>query len=44
MRMLKRDINQLAKLLVDQATGEVEPALELTGRAKAGQFGGLYKG
>lgn len=44
--MPKKDINQLAKFLVDQATGEVEtkPAPELTGRAKAGKLGGLKGG
>jgi hypothetical protein len=44
MHMPKKDINQLAKFLVDQATGEAEPAPELTGRAKAGQQGGLKGG
>lgn len=42
--MPKKDINQLAKFLVDQATGEVEPAPDLTGKAKAGQLGGLKGG
>ena len=42
--MPKKDINQLAKFLVDQATGEAEPTPELTGRAKAGQAGGLKGG
>lgn len=44
--MPKKDINQLAKFLVDQATGEVEAksAPELTGRAKAGKLGGLKGG
>jgi len=42
--MPKKDLNQLAKFLVDQATGEAEPAAELTGKAKAGQAGGLKGG
>ena len=42
--MPKRDINQLAKFLVDQATGEIDPAPELTVKAKAGQLGGLRGG
>lgn len=44
MHMPKKDINQLAKFLVDQATGEAEPTPELTGRAKAGKLGGLKGG
>lgn len=42
--MPKKDLNQLAKFLVDQATGEVDPTPELTGKAKAGQLGGLKGG
>jgi hypothetical protein len=42
--MPKKDLNQLAKFLVDQVTGEVETTPELTGRAKAGQSGGLKGG
>lgn len=44
--MPKKDISQLAKFLVDQATGEIhtKPAPELTGRAKAGKLGGLKGG
>lgn len=44
--MPKKDINQLAKFLVDQATGEIETKAtpELTGRAKAGKLGGLKGG
>lgn len=42
--MPKKDMNQLAKFLVDQATGQVEPAPKLTGKAKAGQLGGLKGG
>jgi hypothetical protein len=42
--MPKKDINQLAKFLVDQATEEGEPASDLTGKAKSGQLGGLKGG
>lgn len=42
--MPKKDINQLAKFLVDQATGEAEPAPEPTAKAKAGKLGGLKGG
>ena len=38
-----RDVNQLAKMIVDLTTGdETEP--ELSPRAKAGQLGGLKGG
>ncbi len=44
--MPKKDLNQLAKFLVDQATGETEvkPVPELSGRAKAGKLGGIKGG
>ena len=42
--MPKKDLNQLAKFLVDQATGEVPPKPEPTGKAKAGKLGGLKGG
>lgn len=38
-----RDINQLAKMIVDLTTGD-ETELELSPRAKAGQLGGLKGG
>ena len=42
--MPKKDINQLAKFIVDQATGEAESKPAPTGRAKSGQIGGLKGG
>ena len=42
--MPKKDLNQLAKFLVDQATGAIPAKPEPTGRAKAGQLGGLKGG
>lgn len=42
--MPKKDLNQLAKSIVDIATGDVAPEPELTGKAKAGQLGGLKGG
>ncbi len=42
--MPKKDINQLAKFLVDQATGEAEPVKEETARIKASRKGGLSGG
>jgi hypothetical protein len=38
-----RDINQLAKLIVDLSTGE-EKESEMSPKAKAGQLGGLKGG
>jgi hypothetical protein len=37
--MPKKDLNQLAKFLVDQATGAVEPA-EISAAATLGKLGG----
>lgn len=42
--MPKKDISQLAKFIVDQATGDAPTVPELTGRAKAGKLGGLKGG
>jgi hypothetical protein len=42
--MPKKDINQLAKFLVDQATGEVARTEEETARTKASRKGGLKGG
>ena len=42
--MPKKDLNQLAKFIVDQATGDAPVVPELTGRAKAGKLGGLKGG
>ena len=42
--MPKKDISQLAKFIVDQATGEIPAKPEPTGRAKAGKLGGLKGG
>ena len=42
--MPKKDLNQLAKFIVDQATGEVPPKPTPTGKAKSGQLGGLKGG
>jgi len=42
--MPKKDLNQLAKFLVDQATGEIEPAPEETARVVASRKGGLKGG
>jgi len=42
--MPKKDINQLAKFLVDQATGEIPPKAAPTGKAKSGRQGGLIGG
>jgi Spy/CpxP family protein refolding chaperone len=42
--MPKKDINQLAKFLVDQATGEAEHAQEETARVKASRKGGVSGG
>lgn len=41
-----RDVNQLAKMIVDLTTGNpiVEDPAELSPRAKAGQLGGLKGG
>lgn len=44
MRMPKKDINQLAKFLVDQATGQVAPPAEETARTKASRKGGIKGG
>ena len=41
--MPKKDINQLAKFLVDQATGET-PLQKESARAKAGRLGGIKGG
>ena len=42
--MPKKDINQLAKFLVDQATGEIPLAPEETARTVASRKGGLKGG
>ena len=42
--MPKKDLNQLAKFLVDQVTGEIPPATEETARVKASRKGGLVGG
>ena len=42
--MPKKDLSQLAKFIVDQATGEVPPKPVPTGKAKSGQLGGLKGG
>lgn len=42
--MPKRDLNQLAKLIVDQATGEEAPPKEETARSKAGRISGAKGG
>ena len=42
--MPKKDLNQLAKFIVDQATGEIPPKPVPTGKAKSGQLGGLKGG
>lgn len=42
--MPKKDLSQLAKSIVDQATGETPPITELTGRAKSGHLGGIKGG
>ena len=42
--MPKKDLNQLAKFIVDRATGDAPVVPELTGRAKAGKLGGLKGG
>ncbi len=39
-----RDVNQLAKLIVDIATGEALPELEPTTRQVAGRKGGIKGG
>jgi hypothetical protein len=41
--MPKKDLNQLAKAIVDQATGKIPPKIE-TARAKAGRLGGVKGG
>lgn len=42
--MPKKDLNQLAKFLADQATGDTEPVQEETARVKASRKGGLKGG
>lgn len=42
--MPKKDINQLAKFLVDQATGAKEPAKVEAARIKASRKGGVSGG
>jgi len=40
-----RDTNQLAKMIVDLATGEIDEAMpEISVKAKAGRLGGLKGG
>ena len=42
--MPKKDINQLAKFLVDCATGDVAPVTEPVGKVKSGKAGGAIGG
>lgn len=41
---LPRDMNQLAKAIVDMATGAAPPVMPMSSKAAAGQLGGLKGG